>query len=152
MQTLTEILDSALMEAKFDIGKVDISGVSTTYSQDPMDVISPAGLRDFILKENRDKALIEQALRARPIIPNKQLEEVCSYVTDLLESYIDEKTGMIGLAFPFGDSQCKRTTTEGNGIAIQEFESSATGFAEAVVRGAAIWGSERLENLPPLWK
>ena len=40
MQTLKEILDSALVEAKFDIGKVDMPGVSTTYSQDPMEVVS----------------------------------------------------------------------------------------------------------------
>lgn len=151
MQTLKEILDSALVEAKFDIGKVNMPGVSTTYSQDPMEVVSPADLRDLILKENRDEALVEQAQRAQPIIPKEKLEKVSSHVTDLLGGYVDEKTGMIGLAFPFGGSQCVRTKMEGNGITIQEFESSVTGLAEALVRGAAILGSERLAKLFSCW-
>ena len=151
MQKLKEILDSALMEAKFDIGNVNIPGVSTTYSRHPMELLSPAALQDLFVKENREKSFVDQARRARPIIPKKLLQEVTSHVTGLLGSYIDEKTGMIGLTFPFGDAQHERTAMQGDGITLQEFKSSVTGFAEALVRGAAILDSEQLANLFLSW-
>ena len=153
MRRLREALESVLAETKFDLGRIvrDRSGISTTYSRNPNEIVERDELRNLASRGNWNDEDAARARSAKAIVPEDDFRGFVAVLEDLLGQYIDEETGQFGHAFPMESARHGSITAKENGIYCEEYISSAPEFAETLVRGAAIIGAEKLAGLLSGW-
>ena len=153
MHRLKELFDSVVAETKFDVGKMEVlpQGTSATYSRNPDEIISPDELRAIASRDRWDDDLSIQARSAKAIIPDEVFNPFLAVLHELLGKYINLQTGEIGHAFPMASSRKGFTTFEANRAVSNGYVSPVNAFAEILVRGSAIMGSERMAELLSYW-
>ena len=154
MHCLKELFDSVVAETKFHIGKTEVlrsRTTSTTYSRNPDEIISPDELQAIASRDRWDDELAIQARGAKPIIPDETFNQFLATLHNMLVDYIDAQTDEIGHTFPAASSFHQATTFEANGVVRDTYVSPVKAFTEALVRGSAIMGSERMAELLSCW-
>lgn len=152
MQQLKELLDEAVANSSFDLGhtRPGDDGFVTYYGQEPDEVISAQRLRDLIEGRTWQDKEYEMANRARLSVPSSSLARVADFVRAELDHCVDSSTDRIGHSFP-GDNSFGIITTQPDGTTRSTSISDVPHFAEALVRGAAFLGTERVARLLTGW-
>ena len=106
MEKLSDILDSILRVAAFDLGRSEAEGFgrSTSYARRPDEVIPAHELRHALDRENWNVQFVNRARDARLNCPESLLTELDHCVRPLLEDYVDPETDRVGHAFPISGS------------------------------------------------
>lgn len=153
MRQLGSVLDSVVAKTKFDLGKVEHNrnGVSTIYSGNPSEIISPNELRGRAVRQNWDDEISARARKAKTIVADDVLERWLAALGEYLGKYIDTKTRKIGHAFPMESSVHGYSSMGADGVMSQGFISTVNGFAKTLVRGSAIMGTDRLVEMLSRW-
>ena len=151
MQQLKELLDVTVACSSYDLGhtRPKDDGFVTSYRQRPDEVISAQQLREIIGRRTWQDKEHEMAYRAQLSVPSSSLAQVSEFVRAELDHCVDSSTDRIGHAFP-GSNSSNLITSLPNGLK-STFVSSVPDFTEALVRGAAILGTERVASLLAGW-
>ena len=152
MQQLKELLDEAVARTSFDLGhtRPGDDGFVTYYRQEPDEVISAQQLRELLERRTWQDKEYEMANRARLSVPSSSLAQVADFVRAELDHCVDSSTDRIGHAFPGRDS-FGIFTTQPDGVSRSTSVSQVPHLAEALVRGAAFLGTERVATLLAGW-
>ena len=102
MNRLNKILDHALSESRFDIGRVESTEGHPlrSYAVRPDEVVSVGQLRRIFEEGVREYGHDKVAKSAQLVCKEGPISELVNLLRDKLESYIDPKTDRIGHAFP----------------------------------------------------
>ena len=136
MLELKELLDSILCDATF--------GGPTAEN------IPPTQLRDLINRRGWPDEEVLNARRSRPKVPGESICRLTACLRSVLDDFVDPNEDSIGLSFPAGDF-LRTTTFQRNGVIGKVWESSVKTLAEALVKGAAVLGTERVTWLISNW-
>ncbi len=153
MEKLQKLLESAVVSAKFDIGRVEKprSGLSISYPSRPEEMVDSDRLEEMIATTGWYATEYIQASGAHLVADDQLLTDLRKYVSQLLKDYIDPATDRIGHAFPTGGRQEYHVGyTDGN-ISIDTWSSPVESFIESLVKGAAVAGPESLVNRLLCW-
>ena len=152
MQQLKEILDVAVASSSYDLGHMRLGndGFVTSYRQRPDEVISAQQLREIIERRTWQDKEHEMAYRARLSVPSSSLAQIADFVRAELDHCVDSSTDRIGHAFPGRDS-FGIFTTQPDGVSRPTSVSQVPHLAEALLRGAAFLGTERVAKLLAGW-
>ncbi len=134
---LREILERALAQ--------------TTFRTEASRVLSVEQLRQAISESYWGAPDRKLALAARTQVPDELAEPLAETLQHLLDTYIDASSGHLGHSFRVaGDYGGRITFTSERASEIQS-TSDLTGFARALVRAAAVLGSEPAAQLVEGW-
>ena len=119
MEQIRDLLDSALTQATFDIGRADRvyvgmlqylhaspmtriypSGIRITYASRPGEKMSARQLREFASGDIRTEPDGIRARKAQMTRPDEAPAPLQSHLRNLLEDYVDPETDLIAHAFP----------------------------------------------------
>ena len=145
MQQLKELLDVAVASSSYDLGhtRPGDDGFVTYYGQRPDEVISAQQLREIIEHRTWQDKEHEMANRVQLSVPSSSLAQISDFVRAELDHCVDSSTDRIGHAFPGSNSFGIISLPDGRK---STFVSSVPPFAEALVRGAAILGTQRVAS------
>lgn len=129
MQELKELLDSILR--------------NTTFSGPRAENVSPTQLRDHLIRRGWPDDEVFNAQRARPVVSGESICQLTVCLHSVLSDYVDANENSVGLSFPAGDF-LRTTAFQRNGVIGKVWESSVETLAEAIVKGAAVLGPERV--------
>ena len=153
MANLHELLDSILTNVRFDLGRdtTHDGRPSRAYASRPDEVVTAGELSRMAQRGSLD---LQNALRAHLISADELVAEIRDYLSVFLEDYVDPETDKIGYAFPsigqsFGEGS---VVAQANGLVCETSATALDDFAKAVIRGSALVGSEKLEELLTGWK
>ena len=151
MQQLKELLDVAVASSSYDLGhtRPKDDGFVTSYGQRPDEFISAQQLREIIEHRTWQDKEYEMAKQAQLSVPTSSLVQISDFVRVELDHCVDSSTDRIGHAFP-GINSSNRLSSHPDGLR-STFVSSVPHFAEALVRGAAILGTECVTSLFAEW-
>ena len=154
MEKLSDILDSILRVAAFDLGRSEAEGFgrSTSYARRPDEVIPAHELRHALDRENWNVQFVNRARDARLNCPKSLLTELDHCVRPLLEDYVDPETDRVGHAFPIsGSGGSESIHAQYDGLLSVAWTSPVETFVKALVAGAAVIGVERTAALVAGW-
>ena len=153
MQQLKALLDVAVACSSYDLGytRPEDEGFLTYYGQRPDEVISAQQLREIIESRTWQDKEHKRAYQARLSVPSSSLSQISDFVRAELDHCVDSSTDRIGHAFPSSNFAGIIATTQTDGVSKTTFVSNVPHFAEALVRGAAILGTERVASRLAGW-
>ena len=129
MQELKELLDSILR--------------NTTFYGPRAENISQTQLRDHLIRRGWPDEEVLNARRSRPNVPGESICQLTACLRSVLVDFVDPNEDSIGLSFPAGDF-LRTTAFQRNGVIGKVWESSVETLAESIVKGAAVFGTERV--------
>ena len=153
MQQLKELLESAVSLTTFDMGRVEFrsDGISSSYAKRPGEVIESCKFREIANANNWNDEFIA-ALSVRLTVPEESHSQLNGFLHDLLGDYIHAETDKVGHAFPVnGQASYGSHSIGSGGLRTSAFVSQVGDIAYALVRGAAVLGSERVSDLVVGW-
>ena len=155
MNRLNKILDHALSESRFDIGRVESTEGHPlrSYAVRPDEVVSVGQLRQIFEEGVREYGHDKVAKSAQLVSKEGPISELVNLLRDKLESYIDPKTDRIGHAFPpfSGSGSEGHISFHEDGRLMISCVTPLASFARALVRGSALVGSEHIASLVSGW-
>ncbi len=153
MSHLAELLQAAVDETQFDLGRIRqmMTGTRTSYRSHPEDLVTPAELRDLLAHRPYGDQAMLRARGAEVIISGDTLPRLTEHLETVLQDFIDPSSGLIGHVFPIRLPGSFHTTVKTNGIQHHHCTSSPGNFAKALIRGAAVLGVERMSQLVEGW-
>ena len=151
VQQLKELLDVAVASSSYELDHTRLGndGFVTSYRQRSDEVISAQELREIIESRTWQDKEYEMAYRAELSVPSSSLAQISDFVRAELDHCVDSSTDRIGHAFP-GSNFSRRMTSLPDGTKFT-YISCVPDFAEALVRGAAILGTQRVASLLAGW-
>ena len=153
MDDLAELLRAAVAATTFDLGRRRTvnGGTETSFASRPEEVISPEQFRDLHRRHSWQDEEFVSAAGARVVVPDDRLSQLSTYIRRKLADYIDPSTDRIGHAFSVGSESFVQLTAHADGVMSFEWTSQVETFARALVRGAAVLGSESVASLVSEW-
>ena len=154
MSHLAELLQAAVDETRFDLGQRRAFGQAsdTIFGGHPEHVVTPTELREILAQRPYHDEDVLRARSAQLIVSPGVLSQLIEHLETLLRDFIDPDSGLIGHAFPIGFSKNSHSLLRGDGVLLSHGTSTTDIFAKAMVRGAAILGSERISQLVDGWR
>ena len=153
MQQLKELLESAVSLTTFDMGRMEFQadGIRSSYAKRPEEVIESYKFHEIVNGNTWNDEFIA-AQSARLIVHEEAYSQLNSFLHVLLDEYIDAETDKIGHLFPvYGRSSYGSHSSDGNWLRSSVYVSQVGDIACALVRGAAVLGTERVFNLVSGW-
>ena len=156
MSTTTEelraALDGAVSRATFDLGRIDTArpeGLLSSYASRPDETLDPQGFREMHERMRREG----ESWRHSPAV---RLDDECrtalmATIRDLLGDFIDPSTDSVCHAFPMGGDRGITATAQGDELYTHVRLSSVEKFADSLLQGAAVAGSNRVTDLVAGW-
>ena len=153
VQKLRDLLDSLVSETSFDLGHTTTidGGVSTSYTSSPGEVVSASQLLEMLKNNSASESDWNQARSAVLDVPLHSFVEFIDYLRSLLVDYIDPESDYIGCAIPHLGAVRTMSTTQVNHLTSTASVYSLDSFGKALVRAAAVIGSDRVTNLLYGW-
>ena len=154
MEELQALLDQAAAETKFDMGDPSTSENTRviTFRGKPEETLSATEYRAIVENMRQENDLCLQTLRAYSRVPYKALNSISELLLEILSEHVDVGTDTIGHAYPIGTWSQNRGITQGsNGIVSVDYVSPIQAFAEALIGGSAVLGSEMMVSLLSQW-
>ena len=154
MEQLTKLLKSAVAEASFDAGHIEMptEGVSISYASRAQEIATPEQLAEMIGRKGWEAAEYQRASSALLIIRDELFSELEHQVRLVLDDYIDASTDRIGHAFPTrGRKESYYGYTDGV-RKIHSWSSPVVSFVKALVKGAAVVGPEIVAGQLLRWR
>lgn len=143
-----------MTEVTFDTGFVELQfpgGSTTSFAGRPEEVLDA----ETILKLQRDPASGGEPLRqlrsALVRMPDRARSTLHGVLKDVLGDYIDSSTDNIGHALPIGGDGWSGNRFEAEGHSSHAEFSSIKSFADALIRGAAVLGPDRMASVVAGW-
>ena len=153
MPSLKDVLESTLAETRFDLGRNEVTrqGTLMTYAGRPDEMVSAEELYHQATADSWGDEVSAQARSARAIAPDEAMSRLRACLDDVLGKYIDRETGRIGHAFPMGSANRSSSRGGGGGLNSRSCESPMAEFAQVLLRGCAIIGTEALAEMLTGW-
>ena len=153
MRELTKLLEIIVHEVQFSvvvqrtigehIEKITPGRVGTT--------IPAAELRSVFDSRNWQNEHLMKEMSTHPDIPHRLYEELVAKLGELLHSHLSADGSQIGHVVPTANSVQSFFTIQKNTLMRRAWVSTVDDFAELMVRGAALLGSERAVQLLCDW-
>ena len=153
MRELTTLLDRIVEDTIFDAGRartLDTSRV-TTFDGNPENGLSPTELRDALERSSWHSEERVRAESARPVSSDRLLAKLIEKLRQLLTDYILTGTDRVRHTFPMFGCSAKHVKARNDGFTQYEYESTVPQFAVALIRCAAIVGSDRAVSMLSGW-
>ena len=155
MESVEQIIEYVLGQSSFDLGRVDIvrGHSSRSWASRPGEVISVHELRQMVGHNDSDGVDTDGAREARLICPEETISSLVARLRDLLEDYVDVDNDAIGHAFPSVglDTASESSVLQADGLYARSCITTFEVFARALVKGAALVGSQRVARLLADW-
>ena len=171
MERLRDLLDSALAQATFDVGRADRvyasmleylsasptarvypSGFTITHASRPDEVMKAQQLREFASRDISAEPDVIRARRAMMACPEGARAPLETLLRVVLTDYIDPTTDSIGHAFPnLGVDAPIRTSLKRDQLCNIIGSSTVGDFTRALVKGAALAGVDTAVSLLLSW-
>ena len=153
MRSLHEILDSVLTDVCFDLGQdgTHDGRPSRSYASRPGEVVTADELVQMAERGGLD---LRNAQKSLLICPAEIIAKIRVYLSVFLADYVDPNTGKIGYAFHSirpGHS-ARLSVGRSNGLVSESSVTALDNLGEALIHGAALVGSQKLEELLTGWK
>ncbi len=149
------MLDSVLRATVFDIGHPSTHGGrrSRTYSSLSNEVVSVPEFRQLLDIGGSGEPNAVSARRARLICSKGNISELTEFLRVALADYIDPTEDTIGHAFPkvSGDGGSEFYNALPRDVRVTSTVTPLEVFARALVKGAAIAGSQRIVSMLNGW-
>ena len=155
MKSLNEILDYALSESRFDIGRLESTEGHPlrSYAARPGEVVPLRQLQEIFKQGVREYGDDKVAKSAQLVCNEGAISALVNLLRGKLESYIDPKTERIGHAFPLfsGSAAEGQVSFQDNGLLMISSVTPLESLARALVKGSALVGSEHIASLVSGW-
>ena len=155
MESVAHILDYILEQSRFDLGHIETARgyPSRSWASRPGEVISLHGLRQLLWRKDSDDADPDGAREARLICPEEFISLLVARLRVLLEDYVDAENDTVGHAFPKVslDNASESTVLQADGLSAYSCITALDVLARALVKGAALVGSQRVASLLADW-
>ena len=154
MEELKVLLDQAAAETKFDKGDPGAPEYKSviTFRGTPEEILSAIEYREIVDNMRQEDDLCLQIPRFHSRVPDKAINSISELLREIFSDHVDVDTDTIGHAYPIGSSSQDRGIIQGrNGIVSVDYVSPVQDFAEALIRGSAVLGSEMMIFLLSHW-
>ena len=149
MRELTTLLDRIVDDTIFDAGRARTfdTATVTTFDGNPENGLSATELRDALERSSWDSEERVRAESARPVSSDRLLTKLIEKLRQLLTDYILTGTDRVRHTFPMFGCSAKHVKARNDGFTQYEYESTVPQFAVALIRCAAIVGSDRAVSM-----
>lgn len=153
MPSLKDVLKSTLAETRFDLGRNEVTrqGTLMTYAGRPDEIVSATELHRLARADSWENEGSARARRAKAIAPDEAMSRLRACLDDVLGKYIDREAGRIGHAFPMDSANRGSSRGGGGGVHSRSYESPMAEFAQVLLRGCAIIGTEAFAEMLTGW-
>ena len=148
MQQLKNLLELAVDQASFDVGRIEENkgGVRISYAFRRQELVTREQLSEMIATKGWEAGKLHRASRAKLVLCDELFTELENLVRCLLQDCIDPETDRIGHAFPTGGDEVGHIRhTE------QSWVSAVVSFTKALVKGAAVVGPQNAAEQLQRW-
>lgn len=155
MEGLAMILDTALSESRFDIGRLESTQGHPlrSYATRPEETVSAGHLRCIFERRYQEPGDQNVARSAQLICPEGRISELRDHLQETLARYIDPDTGHIGHAWPLisRSGGTGRAIFQDGGLLTLSSVTPLEDFAKALVKASALAGPKRIASLVDGW-
>ena len=159
MTATSENLEAALRRAlsvvMFDVGRIVAKrpdGTGWTFADRPAETLNPEGLRKMYDRARREGVSLNRTPIPAVRIPEAPRTVLADTLRDFLGEYVEPSTDSVGHAFPMvGDCAGSTATFGSDELYTHPQFSSIEGLANALTRGAAVAGCDRIAALLAGW-
>lgn len=147
-------MDKAISGATFDLGRIDIDrpeGSLSTYENRLDETLDPLGFREMHERAQREGEPLGRARTAVVRLDDESRTALVDTIRNLLGDFVDPATDSIGHAFPMGGDRGSSVTAQADELYSYVQFSSLEKFADSLIRGAAVAGSEPVAGLVAGW-
>ena len=153
-EDLRAALDRALSGATFDLGRIDSAGPEgslSSYASRPDETLDPLSFRQMHERTRREGAPAGRGRTPVVRLDDESRTALVGTIRTLLGDFVDPSTDSICHAFPMGGDRGITVTAQGDELYTHVQFTSVEKFADSLLRGAAVAGSDRVARLVGGW-
>ena len=153
-ENLKAALRRALADVTFDMGHIVVEhpeGSLSNYAARDSETLDSQSLRRMHERATWGDESLRRARSALVRMPKLTRSALAQALRDLLADYVDPASDSVGHAFPMAGDCGSAATFERDGLYTHPEFSSIDRLADALTRGAAVAGSDRVADLVAEW-